>query len=877
MRIRLLTRMVLLLAAIKIAATLLVLLHSGSLPNGLHFAYVLCFSVASLLLFTTGAGDPRAFALGGFFLVMANAFCRSSLLELAKAPPGPWPDLVHAAGALALDGFLPLFFWMFVRTFPETPVPRRVRRLMAAGITASAWVGSLLGLATLAAALAGLEGREVASFLAPRPGGGIYDLMILLLLLPTLPILVYKARLTRGEEARRVQLFVTAIVLALAPALIEIAAEYTFHRYKIALGQNLGGARERMRWRVSIFLLPLPAVTSYAVLVHRVLPVRFMARRALQYTFARYSTLVLAAIPGAALCAYVYIHRELSIREFLYGPQLLLILMTLLLAWAAPRYRVRLLDAIDRRFFREQYDARRILTMVVQQLRGTHQVLDIAELLCRGIDQALHLQAIAVLVEDPRSGNLVDPRSRARKLDASSALAQRIASATDPLFVDLGSPRGSLAKLPEDDRRWLTAAGFRLLVPTVARDGSLIGVICLGDKKSGLPFLKEDRKLLVDIANTAALRIELELKQTWSPRGHEDDSRAGFLPETEGAHPPENAKECLSCGALYLPYTVICTNCSRRLEPSVVPYLLPGKFRFERRLGAGGMGVVYRGIDMALGRAVAVKTLKRVSPEDAMRLRREARTAAAVSHRHLAAVYGLETWQGTPLLVMELMEGGTLTQRIAKGPLSARETVDLGIAMAEALEHLHAADILHRDVKPSNIGYTRDSVPKLMDFGIARVLLDLRPERNTAPSDFDDGDSTVLPPTSIWDHSPTSITWSRQLVGTLSYLSPEALSSEAPNTSFDLWGLAVVLYECILGRKLFAGMDMKQTMARIRQGRVPDYEQTCPDLDPAMGRFFRSALHRTPSRRPGSARDMRRRLEEVRSRLTEPLPPEGSP
>ncbi|HEV7517466.1 MAG TPA: protein kinase, partial [Thermoanaerobaculia bacterium] len=443
--------------------------------------------------------------------------------------------------------------------------------------------------------------------------------------------------------------------------------------------------------------------------------------------------------------------------------------------------------------------------------------------------------------------------------------------------VDLGSPRGGLAKLPEPDLHWLQAAAFRLLVPVVARDGSLIGVIGLGEKKSGLPFLKEDRKLLIDIANQAALGIELELRQTWSSRGHEDDSLLGPVEPTPG-QPPENAKECLSCGALYLPYTVICTNCSRRLEPSVVPYVLPGKFRFERRLGAGGMGVVYRGIDLGLGRAVAVKTLKRVSPEDAMRLRREARTAAAVSHRHLASVYGLETWQGTPLLVMELMEGGTLTQRISKGPLSARETVELGVAMTEALEHLHAADILHRDIKPSNIGYTRDSVPKLMDFGIARVLLDLRPERSAAPDGFDDDeDSTVLPPTSIWNHSPTSVTLSRQFVGTLSYLSPEALSSEAPNTSFDLWGLAVVLYECVLGRKLFAGMDMKQTIARIRQGRVPDYEQTRPDLDPALGQFFRSALHRTPSRRPGNAREMRRRLEEVRGRLTEPLPAGGGP
>src|SRR4029077_8507527 len=151
---------------------------------------------------------------------------------------------------------------------------------------------------------------------------------------------------------------------------------------------------------------------------------------------------------------------------------------------------------------------------------------------------------------------------------------------------------------------------------------------------------------------------------------------------------------------------------SRRLETALVPYVIPGRFRFERRLGVGGMGVVYRGADLALGRPVAVKTLRRVSPEDAMRLRREARTAAGVSHPHLAAVHGMESWQGMPMLILELMEGGTLAQRIERGPLDQREAVELGIAMASALDYLHGADILHRDIKPSNIGFSRTGVPK---------------------------------------------------------------------------------------------------------------------------------------------------------------------
>jgi serine/threonine protein kinase len=323
----------------------------------------------------------------------------------------------------------------------------------------------------------------------------------------------------------------------------------------------------------------------------------------------------------------------------------------------------------------------------------------------------------------------------------------------------------------------------------------------------------------------------------------------------------EFAKECTNCGTLYPSYTVLCNNCSRRLEISHVPYILPGKFRFEKRIGIGGMGIVYRGADLALGRPVAVKTLRRVSPEDAMRLRREARTAAKVSHRHLAPVYEMETWQGTPMLVLELLEGGTLAHRIEKGRMTALEMADLGIAMADALAELHASDILHRDIKPSNIGFTRDGVPKLMDFGIARVGLD---EDEIFNGGEDDSAPSLLSP---WSHEDESRPTMRfRFAGTLSYISPEAARGEPGNLSFDLWGLAIVLYECLLGKKIFTGTQ-QQVLVRIRSGAVPDFSQLLPEHDAALGDFFREALHRSPARRPASAGEMRKRLEEMRAGL----------
>ncbi|HYN20466.1 MAG TPA: serine/threonine-protein kinase, partial [Thermoanaerobaculia bacterium] len=293
--------------------------------------------------------------------------------------------------------------------------------------------------------------------------------------------------------------------------------------------------------------------------------------------------------------------------------------------------------------------------------------------------------------------------------------------------------------------------------------------------------------------------------------------------------------------------------------------------------GIGGMGVVYRGSDLALGRPVAVKTLRRVSPEDAMRLRREARTAAAVSHPHLAPVYGMETWQGTPILVMELLEGGTLAHRLLdRGKLSPTEMVELGISMTEALGQLHSVDILHRDIKPSNIGYTRDGTPKLMDFGIARLMYDLRREREEGERERLAEDPTHIPASSVGTHIDGITPFSKPLVGTLSYLCPEALDGKTPDALFDLWSLAIVLYECLLGRKVFSSADPVQTAVRIRMGRVPDLSQLCPEYDEGLADFFRGVLHKNKNRRPGNARELKQRLELVRIALTKAPPSPSS-
>ena len=133
------------------------------------------------------------------------------------------------------------------------------------------------------------------------------------------------------------------------------------------------------------------------------------------------------------------------------------------------------------------------------------------------------------------------------------------------------------------------------------------------------------------------------------------------------------------------------------------------------------MGVVYKGHDLTLDRVVALKTLPRLSAGEAAQLRREARAMASVEHPHLAHIYGAEAWRGAPVLVLEHLPGGTLADRVTAGAIPIAHVVTAGRAIAQALRHLHGLGMLHRDVKPSNIGYAAGDVPKLMDFGLAKL------------------------------------------------------------------------------------------------------------------------------------------------------------
>lgn len=228
---------------------------------------------------------------------------------------------------------------------------------------------------------------------------------------------------------------------------------------------------------------------------------------------------------------------------------------------------------------------------------------------------------------------------------------------------------------------------------------------------------------------------------------------------------------------------------------------------------------------------------------------------AAVTHPNLALIYGAETWRGTPILVVELMADGTLADRLREGPLEPREAVALVAVLAEVLEVLHGAGILHRDVKPSNIGFLRGTA-KLMDFGLAQLY-----EGAGSPPDAVD----VLAAATDDVAGRRTITraagaWSNQVVGTPLYLSPEAVSGKPPDPSFDLWALAVVLYETVAGVHPMRAADVDATFRQIRAGDIPDVRTHRPGCPAGIAEFLRRALAPDRRERPATAASFRTAL-----------------
>src|SRR5271157_1046628 len=271
-------------------------------------------------------------------------------------------------------------------------------------------------------------------------------------------------------------------------------------------------------------------------------------------------------------------------------------------------------------------------------------------------------------------------------------------------------------------------------------------------------------------------------------------------------------------------------------------------YRILEKLGRGGMGVVYKAEDTTLGRQVALKFLPEEWSKDRQaleRFKREARAAAALNHPNICTIYEVGEHEGQPFLVMELLEGETLEQRVSARPLKVNEILELAISIAMALEAAHAKGIVHRDIKPANIFVTQEGGVKILDFGLAKVA------RAGGPS-------------SVTDVSTESLTAPGVVAGTVQYMSPEQALAEPVDARTDLFSLGSVLYEMATGRAPFLGSTLGETIAHIVHSEPEAMERYSSEVPAELERITRKCLEKKRQERYQTAKELRVDLQRLK-------------
>ena len=289
-----------------------------------------------------------------------------------------------------------------------------------------------------------------------------------------------------------------------------------------------------------------------------------------------------------------------------------------------------------------------------------------------------------------------------------------------------------------------------------------------------------------------------------------------------------------------------------------------GPYEIVAPLGAGGMGEVYRARDPRLGREVAIKVLPDAVAHDAERLarfEREARLLAALSHAGIASIFGVEEAGGARALVMELVEGPTLAERIQQGPLAVIDALPIARQLAEALEYAHERGIVHRDLKPANVKLRPDGTVKVLDFGLARALA-------TETSDS----------TAELSQSPTlthRMTQAGVILGTAAYMSPEQARGRETDRRADVWAFGAVIYEMLTGRRAFGGETISEMLAAVMRDE-PDWSALPSRLSPRWRRLLERCLAKDPRRRLQAIGEARILLEDLSASPADAPPEAGA-
>ncbi|MBK9529694.1 MAG: serine/threonine-protein kinase [Acidobacteria bacterium] len=273
-----------------------------------------------------------------------------------------------------------------------------------------------------------------------------------------------------------------------------------------------------------------------------------------------------------------------------------------------------------------------------------------------------------------------------------------------------------------------------------------------------------------------------------------------------------------------------------------------GHYRIVSKIGAGGMGEVYKAHDSRLDREVAIKVLPSEMSSDEDRLRRfeqEAKATSALNHPNILTVYDIGEHGGSPFIVAELLEGDELRQRLEEGPIPLRKVTEYAQQIVSGLSAAHEKGIVHRDLKPENLFITKDDRVKILDFGLAKLR---EPSANIHGSE---------------DATRRAMTDPGVVMGTVGYMSPEQVRGQMTDHRSDIFSFGLILYEMITGRRAFQEESLAETMSAIVKEEPPEITELNPNISPSLERIVRRCLEKKPDRRFQSTADLGFALESL--------------
>ncbi len=521
----------------------------------------------------------------------------------------------------------------------------------------------------------------------------------------------------------------------------------------------------------TLMLLAVPLSFAYAILRHRLFDVRLIIRQGVRYALARRLLVSIVPLVLLGLVVDIYRNRDLAVAE-LFGVRAPAYLAVAAVALLAQWQRQNWLLALDRRFFRERYDAQRLLRGVVDELHRADSIAQAAAQVVSQMEAALHPSFVVLMAREP--GRDVYARMAGAPGEAGPAelpggtrLMALARALGKPLDLAAAGTGWLTENLPATELEWVQTLGLELIVPVESTEEQAETVLVFGARRSEEPYTPEDQELLWTIARSLGVLAR------------RDPSMVG------GA----TFQECPRCGSCYDSGTPECAADTSALAQVSLPRTLSGRYRLEQRLGRGGMGVVYAATDLSLGRSVAVKVLREElvgDAESAARFQEEARISARFTHPHVVTIHDFGIIQGArAFLVMERLDGITLREAIVRqGPLDAARVLAIMRGVCRAVESAHRRNLVHRDLKPENVFLASNDgaeTPKVLDFGIAKVLAG---SQTGAVRDTRGG----------------------VMLGTPQYMAPEQLRGEAPAPSWDLWALGVMTCEMLTGCHPFASL-----------------------------------------------------------------------